>query len=276
MSGYVGRLQRYLAEIVPEFLQGPHAGAFLEAVGLTLDNNLQTLVTALRQAYPLRAFPESLAVIGADRGLRRYPNEATESYRLRLAQWRQILSNAGSPKGAMLNLQPYFLPGAAPRIRIVYQAGDGSSATWHTLQPNGTYEVYRKVPSNWSWDASPALWARYWVIIYATGVGSDAVEYDDGVTEYDDGTAVFDGHLNASQIADVVALIKEFKAPYSQLQGVFLASDPTSFDPTSSPVTLPDGSTSLPAGNWFVESDPVTGFPTRLDTATLIFYEGVA
>lgn len=272
-GGYAGKLQRYIAEIAPGFLQGPRAGAFLEALGVTLDDGLETLLAGLRQAYPFSAWEEYLTVIGADRGIRRYPGEPADSYRTRLAQWRQIKRHAGSHYGEMINIQPIFLPGALPRLRIVHQDGNAASATWHTLNPDGTYEYFRAIPSNWNWDDIPAWWSRFWLIIDVSGLPTNGALWDDGTT-WDDGATVWDGYLNSTIRDNLIAMINDTKAAHSVLWGIILATDPASFDPASVAVTDPDGFTTLPAGNWASAIDPVTGLPSRLPTALFAFDVG--
>jgi hypothetical protein len=265
-GGYAGKLQGFLAGIVPWWLQGPNAGAFLESIGLTLDLANSTLLDGLRGAQPLKCFLDALPYIGADRGLRRYPTEPSQSYRRRLAQWRQIKKHYGSHYGEMINLQPYFLPGRLPLMRIVHQAGDGSTAVWHTLTPNGNYLVHHATPSNWNWDGVPAKASRFWLIIYVSSVGSDAAAYDDGTT-WDDGSTVWDGHLTSAQVDDIVEIVNEAKAAHSMLWGVILATTGASFLPTATATTDANGATSLPVGNWGSAIDATTGEPSRLYTA---------
>lgn len=270
MSGFAGTLQRYIAEIVPEFLQGHNAGTFLEALGLTLDDGLQTLITGLRQSYPFKAFADNLDAIGEDRVIRRHRFESERSYRTRLAMWRQIHRHIASPKGVLLNLQPYFLPDGVPKIHVVYQCGDSTSATWHTIDEASVYSVYKKAPTNWDWDGQPQLWSRFWVIIDVSAMPHNGALWDDGTT-WDDGVTVWDGYLNEIQRDDIVDLINESKAPYSILWGVIITDDHASFDPTATSTTDADGRTSLPVANWGTAIDAATGLPSRLKSAHFIF-----
>ncbi len=275
MSGFAGKFQKFLSEKVPWFLQDPNGGAFLEAFGLTLDNGVQTLITGLRQFNPLLAFVDNLPHIGNNRSIRRYPTEPVQSYRVRLQRWRQIRHFVGTHYGQMISLQPFFLPGLVPRIRIVHQMGDGSRCTWHTLNPDGSYEVYRAIPSNWDWDTFVEQWSRFWVIIDVSGLSTaGAAQWDDGIAKYDDGVTVWDGYLNSAQRDDIVAIINDSKAAHSTLWGVILSTDPDAFDPTATAITNADGTTTLPQGNWGSAIDPVTGLPSRLSTALFAFDVG--
>lgn len=272
MSGFAGTLQRFLSANVPWFLQGPNAGAFLEAVGLTLDIGTQTLLTGIRQSNPLQAFVDNLPYIGADRGIRRYPTEPVQSYRARLQRWRQIRHYAGTHYGQMISIAPYFLPGAIPRIRIVHQMGDGTRATWHTLDPDGTYSVHVARPSNWDFDGVPWKWSRFWVIIDGSALTHDPAHYDDGTTW--DGGAVWDGYLSSAARDDIVSIILASKAAHSALWGVIICDNTTDFDPMSTAVTDADGRTSLPIGNWGTAIDATTGHPSRLKGTHFIYDQG--
>jgi hypothetical protein len=272
MSGFAGKFQRFLSENVPWWLQDQYAGSFLEAIGLTLDDGVQTLITGLRQSNPLQAFVDNLPYIGADRGIRRYPTEPVQSYRSRLQRWRQIRHYSGTHYGEMISLQPYFLPGTLPTIRIVHQAGDGSCATWHTLDSEGTYTVDKATPSNWAYDVSTFEWSRFWVIIEATSDMGVAALYDDG-TVYDDGVTVYDGYLTSAQTADIVQIILDSKAAHSALWGVIVVP-PGSLVPSGVSAILPDGSESYPDGRWYLEVDPNTGEPTIPDYVSFYYRQG--
>ncbi len=272
MSGFAGKLQRFISENVPWFLQDPNGGAFLEAAGLVLDLGTQTLLTGLRQSNPLRAFTDNLKYIGADRGIKRYATTSTQAYRSQLQRWRQIRHFAGTHYGQMISLAPYFAPGATPRLRVVHQMGDGSCSTWHTLDPDGTYSVHRATPSNWAYDVSTFAWSRFWLIIEATPDMGAAAEYDDG-TVYDDGTTVYDGYFTAEQAADIVGIILDSKAAHSALWGVIVVP-PGALDPAGTSSTLSDGSTTYPDHNWYLEADPDTGKPTTPEYVTFIYKAG--
>jgi len=275
MSVFVGRIQKAIATLVDAgawWLGAPNVARFHQAVGLMFDSALEGLMQGLLLSQPLGCDSSALPVLSFDRTLRFYPSESDESKRYRLSQWWQLHRQAGTHQGEMRNLQPYFLPGPLPRIRIVHQAGDGSSATWHTLEPDGTYSVYRAIPSNWNFDGVPSKWSRFWVIVYTTGLIPEAQpEWDGG--QLWDGGSVWDGLFNEEQIAAMVALVSgvEIKAAHSILWGFILATDPDSFDPASTAVVNADGSTTLPVGNWGYVINNITGAPTRLPSASFAY-----
>jgi hypothetical protein len=279
VSTYVGRIQRYVVDRAPYWIRNGYGGKFLQALGLTLDTAQATLLHALRQTRPLVAFSDALDYLAADRNIRRYPTEPEESHRMRLARWRQIKRHAGSAYGHMINLQPYFLPGPLPRIRIVHQSDDdgviGPVSMWHTLDPDGTYSVHAESPSNWNWDDQPEQWSRMWCIIDVSGLSTvGAAQWDDGIADYDDGVTVWDGYLSSAARDDIMSILNEDKGPQAIWWGLILATDPDSFDPTSTAVADVNGATSLPIGNWGSAIDPSTGLPSRLSTAAFAYDVG--
>jgi len=275
VSSFIAKLQQAIVKRAPYWIRDGFGGVFLQSLGLTLDNAQATLLHIVRQTRPLVCFDDAIEFLSADRGIRRYPTEPPESIRTRLAKWRQIKRHAGSVYGHMINLQPYFLPGALPRIRVVHQSGDDGSGVvsmWHTLEPDGTYLTHVAAPSNWDWDGQIYQWSRMWCIIDVSGLPYHGADWDDGTT-WDDGVTVWDGYLSSAQRDDIMSILNEDKGPQAIWWGLILATDPASFDPLSTAVTAPDGSTSLPIGNWGSAIDPVTGQPSRLSTALYAFEE---
>ena len=267
MSRFIGAVQRFAASIGPWWLGNGNLGALKEALALTLDDELETLAQGVRLSQPLRCDRSALPVIAKDRGITLYPAESEASKRYRLSHWLDLHRTRGTHLGEMRHIQPYFLP-SVPRIRIVHQDGTGSTATWHTLNPDGSYDIYRKSPTNWNWDAHPAKWSRFWVIIYLPDGYLKSSAWDGGA-EWDDGS-VYRG-IDTQKALDIVGLAQEWKAAYSRLAGVILATDPYSFDPTSSAIFDSSGWTSMPVGNWGTPIDTSSGVHTRLPGAIFLY-----
>lgn len=264
----LGFLQDDINARTPKFLRNPNIARFLETVGFMLDLNVQSLAEGFRLSNPLKCDPSAFPSLSRDRKIRLYPNEPEASKRYRLSRWRQIRRHDGSAYGAMINLQPYFLPGVLPTIRIVHQSGDpgtGAIATWHTLSPAGVYTVYSPTVSNFDYDGHPEKWSRWWAFIYMAGTGlAPPPTYDDGSTY--DGGAVYDGPgLSAGQINDIATLLQGSNPPHAWLAGVALVWPPGDIDPTGTPTQDADGRWSLPNGanTWASTVDPTTGKATR-------------
>lgn len=265
---FLGPIQRLAAETGPWYLHQDNIGAFLESVGLTLDSSLEALAQGVRLSDPLRCDRSALPVIAQDRSITLYPSESEASQRYRLSIWKRLHRTRATHLGEMLHLQPYFLPDV-PRIRIVHQAGNGMISTWHTLNSDGTYDIYRASPTNWNYDSHSEKWSRFWVIIdIPSRYLLTAQTWDDGST-WDDGHT-YDRIVDTQTALDIINLIKEWKAGYSRLAGVILSTDSTKFDPTSYPVVYADGTSTLPRGAW---GQPVgaDGRHTRLKSAIWIY-----
>ncbi len=269
---FVGKFQRFMGQVGPWFIHGKNIGTFLEAVGAAFDTAITSLDQGLRLSQPLRCDVSALPVLAKDRGIRLYPTEATSSKRLRLSKWLELHRTRGTHIGEMKHSQPYFLPNT-PVMRIVHQDGGGATATWWTLEADGTAEIVQTTPSNWKYYQDASKWSRFWVILYAPANFLDLATWDDGST-YDGGTDFYDGLINAQVAQDLVQMILEWKAPHSRLAGYIIATDPTSFDPSGTATTDPTGWTSLPtAGNpWYpAATPPPVSHRTRLPSAVWIY-----
>lgn len=268
-SAPFGSLQAMATRIAPWFLHQEHISAFLESVGLVLDGSLESLRQGARFAYPLLCDRSALPAIARDRQIRIYPSESEASQRYRLAHWEELHRQRGCHYGQMLHLQPYFLPDV-PKIRIVHQAGDGSSATWHTLDESRAYSVHRSTPSNWDYDGHPEKWSRYWAIVYIPARYLSVPKWDGGGA-YDGGSVY--GGLSTQVALDIVQMVKEWGRTGTRLQAVILATDPDSFYPPAEPEEIEDGTTTLPMGNWGSSLDS-TGAQRRRPDAIWIYDRG--
>jgi len=271
---FVGTIQRLTTRVGPWFLHSRNIGRFMQAFSIVYDNAITALQQGLALAHPLRCDPSAFPVLSLDRTIRLYPSEPESSKRTRLATWLQIHRRRATHLGELLHSQPYFLP-EHPVMRIVHQDGAGLSATWWSIAADGSLSEYKAEPSNWDYDGQTYKYSRFWVILYVPTSIFTLTHWDDG-SLYDGGAVFYDGMI--TQIArDIAAMILESKAGHSQLQGYILATDPTSFDPTSTAVVSPDGWTTLPIGNW---GTPISGPPvsvhTRPPTAVWIYERAMA
>ncbi len=269
MTSFVGSIQKFVGATGPWFLKNRNISRFLEAVAVTLDSAETSLEQGLLLSMPLKCDASALPVLSIDRAMRLYPSEPDSSKRFRLSRWHTLHRRRGTHVGELQHAQPYF--GAdIPIMRIVHQDGAGNSATWHTLLADGTYQIHRATPSNWNYDGQTSKWSRFWWITYLPASLGHLFHYDDG-TLYD--TIGFYDALTLTQVAqDLIAMAREWKSAHSRLQAYILATDPASFNPSAAAVTLSDGSTSLPIGNW--GSPLAGGHHTRLSGALWIYDAG--
>jgi hypothetical protein len=287
-----------IGQFAPPWFLGPTGTNLLRAVGLTLDDFRLRVREGMRAALPY-AGPggaplddgtrrecdlEALPWHARDRGIRLYDTEPVLSRRVRLSQWRQLKKRRGSHLGQLNNVQPFWYAtetSTLPVMRIVHQSNEVTpSATWHTLSAKGAYSVHQEAPSNWDYDGQPTKRSRYWAIIHLPpGYGSRSSAVYDGSDPYD-GSALYDG-ITTMAIRDLVDAFKEAKAAHSRLAALIVTTlQPTDaipggvgkpFDPFGVAEVLPDGSTSLPTGNWGSAVDPVTNLPTRPPWASFVY-----
>ncbi len=264
-----------VAEWAPDYMKGTWGLRLLESVGAVLNSLAVQVDEGRRAGNPLQCQEDALAYHSRDRQIELYATEPAASKRYRLSRWWQLHQRQGTHLGQMANLQPYFLPGTLPKIRVVHSDAAYLSSTWWTMNADGTVERYVKSPANWNWDGnnigSGQRWARSWIIIYTAGTALDTscARYDDG-TVYDDGVTVYDG-LSAQASADLIRLAKSWKSAHEQVWGVALARDAASFDPTAVSTVNPDGTTTLPDANWLYPVDQFTNLATRLQSADWIY-----
>ena len=255
-----------LAAYAPGYMKGPRGLKLIGACGQAFDAMAARFWDGRDASSVADCAPEVLPYHASDRGLRLYGQEPLASKRARLAQWRQLHRRRGTHRGALEHVQPYFLPAALPRVRIVHQSGSGV-ATWHGVDAARSYSMLRAF--NWNYDGQITKWSRYWAIVYPGEAGYAASHvYGDGHT-YGDGSVY--GGLTATQIADLTSIFLDWKAAHSRLAAIVVAWDSASFDPSKSPAQDATGWWSLPNGKWGSTIDPVTHLGTRPPTAQWIY-----
>ncbi len=272
--------RKYLRTGAPWML-ARYASTFFESIGALLDTEAQRVLDGRLAANPyagtgdgtarlatgqrIECQPDALPWHANDRALPLYGTEPLASKRYRLSRWHQLHARRGTPWGEMEHVQPYFLPGVAPVIHIVHQAGDGSSATWRRMAADGTRSQHRATPSNFNYDGQTSKWSRWGAFLEMDGTAfTPPNTYDDGHT-YDDGAVYDAGGANpftAAQCADIVSMFLDWKAAHSWCMFIVLVWG-TTVDPTATPVQDPTGWWSLPNGKWGSTVDPVTHLGTR-------------
>jgi len=74
----------WLAEIAPPWLQAARARALMAGLGSGLDEAVARLTTGVLARFADRAPEDALALLGAERGLSRYPGESGDAFRARV------------------------------------------------------------------------------------------------------------------------------------------------------------------------------------------------
>jgi Phage tail protein (Tail_P2_I) len=248
-------------------VRGPNGSAFSQASGVVLDFYQERLLQGIRARQPLLCDTSALPYIAADFQVTLYATEPLESQRFRLSQWKPLHRHKGSIRGAMMNLQPFWLPGALPWIHCVHQ-DPGGMCSFHAMSPGGTYSVVRPPGTGWwTWGQTPPWtrtdpqlkWSRlFWIVRLPPGT-SNGFLWNAASPPWN-GTGSWDG-FSAQAIADTVAALGEFKAAHSRIATVaFTTLQPTdsipgysgrySFNPGDTYIQDASGWTSLPIGNW--------------------------
>lgn len=81
-------LENWLRDRSPPWFQGPEVGPQIEGHGRLLDEHAELIATAIRARHAELAPEDALNLLGAERGLTRYPGESLEAWRDRvLGAW---------------------------------------------------------------------------------------------------------------------------------------------------------------------------------------------
>lgn len=134
--------QKWLAELMPPWLQAPRGRAFIEALGEIIDEHASMTATCVAARFCDRAPKDALLLIGAERGIFRHPAESEEAYRDRVLGAWDYWQWAGTERGLQIAL---------------HQLGYSSA-----IIPTKTYDAAR--------------WAEFDVYIYAASRSYDGTE----------------------------------------------------------------------------------------------------
>ena len=159
----MGVFQDQILRFMPGYMLGRNMRILAESFGATIDAMAQRFEDGRIAASVGDCDPEVLPYHALDRGIRLYATEPVASRRQRLAMWRQLRHRKGTHRGELEHLQPYFLPGVLPTLRIVHTSGTGKTF-WHTRDVAGTYSIKRSA-TTWDWDGALSHWSRFWLIL---------------------------------------------------------------------------------------------------------------
>ncbi len=272
MAGPTITIRDTIRKFVPDWLLGPTGSGngykFLYTFALLGDMLVQFALEGANASMPDAAPTPALAYIGRDRKIRRGIGESDADYALRLVPWLDDWRLAGSAFGILHQLRGYL--NAPGTLRIVTANG-----TWWTLHPDGTTEKRVTLPTkNWNWDGNPHLWARFWVILYASDYGwvRDGT-WGDGEVWGDTPASTWGANVPLTTVQTVRAIIGERKSGYSVCKNVIVSFDNTSFDPTTAPgAPLPDGTWALPGRL----TGGATGTEIAARDARAVYWDGIA
>lgn len=247
-----------------------------ELLGYSLDLMKDAFVERARLGQLIR-FPQqdgtgtpapddALAAMGRDRRTIKGIRETSAHYATRLLTWLDDRRTAGNAFALMQQLAAYTGPG--PAFRTVDARGN-----WYSRAADGTTSFTLNT-ANWLWDGTTGgsgavgkRWSRFWVIIYPNGLwvpgpdswGTGPDNWGDAATETWGSTA------SPDEVADIRAIVEQWKPGGTRCVNIIIAFNPASFDPAA-----PE-----PDGLWGRWSKVVNGVrvPSRLATAR--YWDGV-
>lgn len=228
-----------MRRISPKWLQAYWGGRLIYSIALQLDALGDGVKFGVMLRFPNAYSPESLPLIGRERGILRGFDESDEAYGLRLRTWLDDHQRAGSPYILIRQVQGYLAPHVVP-ARTVNDKG-----AWQTIGADGV-KLYT-LGGNWNWDGDESAQSRFWLILYPPadlwvrdGVWGDGGLWGDGGT--------WGSTATIEQIETVQQIVAQWRPPHSFCMNIIVAFDPTAFDPSDTAPPLPDGDWNL-AGN---------------------------
>lgn len=221
-----------IRRIVPPWLAGLWGYRLLYSLAVQVDALGDATAAGAHLRFPNVYSPESLPLLGRERGIVRGFDESPEGYAARLRRWLDDHRRKGNPYTLMRQIQG-LLTGHAVTLRIVNNAG-----AWYTLNADGSTEYH--YGANWNWDGHPEEWSRFWLIIYPPpdlwargGTWGDGGKWGDGRT--------WGSTATSAQMDTIDTIIKDWRAPHSVCVNVIVVFDGTAFAPTDTAPPLPDG-----------------------------------
>ncbi len=161
--------EAYQPSILPAWLQGPNGLAYAGVLGALKDEISNGARYAAVAGMPYAGQQaDTLAAIGRERGLPRYPSETDAQYQGRLLGAWEAWERAGTPLGIMLQLEVIY-PGIP--IVLVQQAARAFYLNPDTSLPPLERLVIVDLPGGgWRFDANGGLplnqgyWSRFGLI----------------------------------------------------------------------------------------------------------------
>lgn len=237
--------------ISPTWWNGPNGKRLRYSMAVMFDGVDQALMYAIQAQAPSLAPVDAFPYLSADRRIVQGFQEPVPSFRARLAQWLDRAPYRGKSVGILLGARGWILS-QLPEMSVVDQVGQ-----WWTYQagvdpmPPGTDSL---VPATvvtgttWNWDGNGAtLWARSWLVIFATGVPwcTQGPNWGAG-NKWGDGRA-WGFAQGPATFAGLPGLVLDWKNELVRVPNVIVSFSDAWFQPTSSSGDLPDGN----YGQWY-------------------------
>lgn len=145
-----------LRKLCPPWLQNGLAEKVLYSIGVQLDAMGDAVVAGVKMRFPDLYSAEPLALIGAERRIRRGALEDDATYASRLRTWLMDHRTRGGPYALLTQLYRYYAPNTF-RIDLLYKSGLRFS-----MELDGT------INRDFMGGVDAPMWSR-WVLIYYPG-----------------------------------------------------------------------------------------------------------
>ena len=257
-------IRQAMLETAPPWLQDGDGAKLLYAMGAMLDADVEWTRIGIQARFPSYETDDVLAEIGRERRIIRGAFEDAPTYAARLRRWLDDWKLAGNPFAILRQIKAYLDPYVVP-MRIVNNGG-----SWYTLNPDGSRE-YEIANANWDWDAQPAQWSRFWVILYPPAelwtrlpdVGDPALWGGAiGTDGYTVGSTATPDH-----VASIRQIVDQWKDAKSLCVNVIVSFDSALFAPGD---TMPPN----PDGTWGNSSKVVGGVRMKARSTDAIYWRG--
>lgn len=157
--------------MTPGWLRKGDGAAVLRSLARQLDESVTRFRAGLNARFPTRCNDdETLARVGADRGITRGRDETRDHYASRLTAWRY-------PRGHRTRGSAYAL-----LEQVVLYLGEGSAL----LDANGLISMFDRTglfnaySRTFRWGPpDPSLWARFWITLCAQGYAANSPAWGD-------------------------------------------------------------------------------------------------
>lgn len=248
-------LHAHYRDLLPDGLNpapGGIADGYVQVVARLLGLEVEAASRMILDWFPQTASPEALDVIGAGRGLQRYPGEYVDAFRNRVVNAYEFWSKAGTVPGmlAALDHMGYgvvirglddgfatgVFQGNADGIQLMQAGGsEVEEATYTVTLGDETFEFPTlRVPNDFRYYAfpptriiehfreDPSIWAEFSLVITPSNSRLTAPAWGGG-TRWGDGS-LWGMSIKASEVDRILAVINEIKPAHARLRTVSLVS----------------------------------------------------
>lgn len=237
---------------------------YIYAFAVLADLIVQFALEGVRAKFPSLAPPDALALIARDRRVVRGFAETDDTLVARLIRWLIDWRQAGGAYAILRQVKAYWTGYDGP-MRIV-----SANGTWWTLNADDSVEKHVTLPTkNWNWDGHDELYARFWVILYASAMGitRDGTWGDGELWGATDGST-WGSTATPEQVQTVRGIVAARKSGISVCKNIIVSFDDAKFDPEAAP------GAPLPDGTWANWSHLVLGVQVPARDPDAIYWDG--